>query len=132
MKEEGKEKPTTKLKISGNILSDETKRIADILRSLVYEYKNKKDELKNIQFDSVASNSTLNIQFKDESKKINVEDLKILVAKIPKQVKIDNEECITLDKSVNITSISGNVKNLLKHIVGQNKITETEDGIKFH
>ena len=81
MKEEGKEKPTTKLKISGNILSDETKRIADILRSLVYEYKNKKDELKNIQFDSVASNSTLNIQFKDESKKINVEDLKILVAK---------------------------------------------------
>ena len=54
-----------------------------------------------------------------------------MVAKIPNQVKIDNEGCITLDKSANITSISGNVKNLLKHIVGQNKITETEDGIKF-
>ena len=123
VKEEGKEKPTTKLKISGNILSDETKRIADILRSKIYEYKNKKDELKNIQFDSVASNSTLNIQFKDESKKINVEDLKILVAKIPNQVKIDNEDCITLDKSANITSIKGTV-SLMDIVKGANSSSE--------
>ena len=109
VKEEGKEKPTTKLKISGNILSDETKRIANILRLKVYKYKNKKDELKSIEFDALTNNSTLNIQFKDESKKINVEDLKILVAKIPNQVKIDNEDCITLDKSVNITSIKGEI-----------------------
>ena len=128
VKEEGKEKPTTKLKISGNILSDETKRIADILRSQVYEYKNKKDELKNIQFDSVASNSTLNIQFKDESKKINVEDLKILVAKIPNQVKIDNEDCITLDKSANITSIKGTVslKNIVKGANSNSELTKWE------
>ena len=128
VKEEGKEKPTTKLKISGNILSDETKRIADILRSQVYEYKNKKDELKTIQFDSVASNSTLNIQFKDESKKINVEDLKILVAKIPNQVKIDNEETITLDKSVNITSIKGTVslKNIVKGANSNPELTKWE------
>ena len=109
VKEEGKEKPTTKLKISGNILSDETKRIADILRLKVYKYKNKKDELKSIEFAALTNNSTLNIQFKDESKKINVEDLKILVAKIPNQVKIDNEETITLDKSANITSIKGEI-----------------------
>ena len=128
VKEEGKEKPTTKLKISGNILSDETKRIADILRSQVYEYKNKKDELKNIQFDSVASNSTLNIQFKDESKKINVEDLKILVTKIPNQVKIDNEDCITLDKSANITSIKGTVslKNIVKGANSNPELTKWE------
>lgn len=128
VKEEGKEKPTTKLKISGNILSGETKRIADILRSKIYEYKNKKDELKNIQFDSVASNSTLNIQFKDESKKINVEDLKILVAKIPNQVKIDNEDCITLDKSANITSIKGTVslKNIVKGANSNSELTKWE------
>ena len=123
VKEEGKEKPTTKLKISGNILSDETKRIADILRSQVYEYKNKKDELKTIQFDALTSNSTLNIQFKDESKKINVEDLKILVAKIPNQVKIDNEETITLDKSANITSIKGTV-SLMDIVKGANSSSE--------
>ena len=123
VKEEGKEKPTTKLKISGNILSYETKRIADILRSQVYEYKNKKDELKNIQFDDLTNNSTLNIQFKDESKKINVEDLKILVAKIPNQVKIDNEETITLDKSANITSIKGTV-SLMDIVKGANSNSE--------
>ena len=123
VKEEGKEKPTTKLKISGNILSDETKRIADILRSKIYEYKNKKDELKTIQFDALTSNSTLNIQFKDESKKINVEDLKILVAKIPNQVKIDNEETITLDKSANITSIKGTV-SLMDIVKGANSSSE--------
>jgi len=128
VKEEGKEKPTTKLKISGNILSDETKRIADILRSQVYEYKNKKDELKTIQFDALSNNSTLNIQFKDESKKINVEDLKILVAKIPNQVKIDNEECITLDKSANITSIKGTVslKNIVKGANSNSELTKWE------
>ena len=128
VREEGKEKPTTKLKISGNILSDETKRIADILRLKVYKYKNKKDELKNIEFDSVASNSTLNIQFKDESKKINVEDLKILVAKIPNQVKIDNEECITLDKTANITSIKGTVslKNIVKGANSNSELTKWE------
>jgi len=109
-------------------LSDETKRIADILRSKIYEYKNKKDELKTIQFDSVASNSTLNIQFKDESKKINVEDLKILVAKIPNQVKIDNEETITLDKSANITSIKGTVslKNIVKGANSNPELTKWE------
>ena len=123
VKEEGKEKPTTKLKISGNILSDETKRIADILRSKIYEYKNKKDELKTIQFDALTNNSTLNIQFKDESKKINVEDLKILVAKIPNQVKIDNEETITLDKSANITSIKGTV-SLMDIVKGANSSSE--------
>ena len=123
VKEEGKEKPTTKLKISGNILSDETKRIADILRSKIYEYKNKKDELKSIQFDALTNNSTLNIQFKDESKKINVEDLKILVAKIPNQVKIDNEETITLDKTANITSIKGTV-SLMDIVKGANSNSE--------
>ena len=128
VKEEGKEKPTTKLKVSGNILSDETKRIADILRSKVYEYKNKKDELKTIQFDALSNNSTLNIQFKDESKKINVEDLKILVAKIPNQVKIDNEDCITLDKSANITSIKGTVslKNIVKGANSNSELTKWE------
>ena len=128
VKEEGKEKPTTKLKISGNILSDETKRIADILRSKIYEYKNKKDELKTIQFDALSNNSTLNIQFKDESKKINVEDLKILVAKIPNQVKIDNEDCITLDKSANITSIKGTVslKNIVKGANPNSELTKWE------
>jgi len=128
VKEEGKEKPTTKLKISGNILSDETKRIADILRSQVYEYKNKKDELKTIQFDALSNNSTLNIQFKDESKKINVEDLKILVAKIPNQVKIDNEDCITLDKTANITSIKGTVslKNIVKGANSNPELTKWE------
>ena len=128
VKEEGKEKPTTKLKISGNILSDETKRIADILRSQVYEYKNKKDELKTIQFDALSNNSTLNIQFKDESKKINVEDLKILVTKIPNQVKIDNEDCITLDKSANITSIKGTVSliNIVKGANSNSELTKWE------
>ena len=128
VKEEGKEKPTTKLKISGNILSDETKRIADILSSQVYEYKNKKDELKTIQFDALTNNSTLNIQFKDESKKINVEDLKILVTKIPNQVKIDNEDCITLDKSANITSIKGTVslKNIVKGANSNPELTKWE------
>ena len=106
----------------------QTKKLADILRSQVYEYKNKKDELKNIQFDSVASNSTLNIQFKDESKKINVEDLKILVTKIPNQVKIDNEDCITLDKSANITSIKGTVslKNIVKGANSNSELTKWE------
>ena len=128
VKEEGKEKPTTKLKISGNILSDETKRIADILRSKIYEYKNKKDELKTIQFDALTNNSTLNIQFKDESKKINVEDLKILVTKIPNQVKIDNEDCITLDKSANITSIKGTVSliNIVKGANSNSELTKWE------
>ena len=128
VKEEGKEKPTTKLKISGNILSDETKRMANILSSQVYEYKNKKDELKTIQFDALTNNSTLNIQFKDESKKINVEDLKILVAKIPNQVKIDNEDCITLDKSANITSIKGTVslKNIVKGANSNPELTKWE------
>ena len=123
VKEEGKEKPTTKLKISGNILSDETKRIANILRSQVYEYKNKKDEVKSIEFDALTNNSTLNIQFKDESKKINVEDLKILVAKIPNQVKIDNEDCVTLDKTANITSIKGTV-SLMDIVKGANSSSE--------
>ena len=128
VKEEGKEKPTTKLKISGNILSDETKRIADILRSKIYEYKNKKDELKTIQFDALTNNSTLNIQFKDESKKINVEDLKILIAKIPNQVKIDNEDCITLDKSANIISIKGTVSliNIVKGANSNSELTKWE------